>query len=63
MTLDGGESLRKSDVETREWFGLLPLSSIVENVLVLRSNIEIRLFSEEFPWPPYRFYIMPLPRS
>lgn len=56
-TLNIGKSLRKSEVETGEWFGLVPFSSIVGTVQFLRSNIAIHPFSAELQWPLHRFYI------
>lgn len=56
-TLDIENSLRKEHVQAGEWYGLVPFRSIVSTVQVLRSNLWIRPFSPELPWPLHRFYI------
>lgn len=44
-------------METRDWFGLVLCSSIVQTGQILRSNISIQLFWAAFLWSLHRFYI------
>ena len=56
-TLDIEESLKSKHIDAAEWYGLVPFSSIVSTVQVLRSNIAIKPFTPQLPWPLHRFYI------
>ena len=56
-TLNIQEELRKSHIEVGEWYDLIPFSSIVSTVQVLRSNISIHPFTPSLPWVLHRFYI------
>ena len=56
-TLNIEASLQRNRVEAGEWYGLVPFSSIMSTVHILRSNIAIPPFSPQLPWPLHRFYI------
>jgi hypothetical protein len=56
-TLNITEEMEENYIEAGEWFGLVPFSSIVGTVQVLRSNVPIRPFTTPLPWPLHRFYI------
>ena len=56
-TLDPSLYLAQDNVETAEWYGIVPVNSIVGTAQVIRSNIPIKPFSEQIPWPFHRFYI------
>ena len=56
-TIDIPNQLNVSHIETAEWYDLLPFSSIIGTVQVLRSNIPIAPFSDPLPWPLHRFHV------
>ena len=56
-TLNIQQSLRGTQVQAGEYYGLIPFSSIISTIHVVRSNIAISPFSEKLPWPLHRFYI------
>lgn len=56
-TLNIEQSLRGTQVQEGEYYGLVPVSSIISTVSVVRSNIAISPFTEKLPWPLHRFYI------
>ena len=39
------------------WFGLIPASSILSRVYVVRTNFTIRLFGDSYHWTFHRFAI------
>jgi hypothetical protein len=56
-TVDPSTHIRAGQIETAEWYGLVPFDSIVGTVQVLRSNIPIPPFTSQIPWPLHRFHI------
>ena len=56
-TLNIQEELRNSHIEVGEWYDLIPFSSIVSTVQVLRSNVSIQPFTQSLPWVLHRFYL------
>lgn len=62
-TLNIEQSLRGRQVDEGEYYGLIPFSSIISTVNVVRSNIGITPFTERLPWPLHRFYINRFLRS
>jgi hypothetical protein len=56
-TLQIDKELEQQHIEAGEWFGLVPFSSILGTVQVLRSNIPVKPLSDPLPWPLHRFYI------
>jgi hypothetical protein len=56
-TLNITEEMEENYIEVGEWFGLVPFSSVVGTVQVLRSNVPVRPFTSPLPWPLHRFYI------
>lgn len=56
-TVNISQNLRGSQMEAGEYYGMVPFRSILSCVQVLRSNIGIRPFTEQFPWPLHRFYL------
>ena len=56
-TLNIEQSLLCTKVQEGEYYGLVPFSSIISTVSVVRSNIAISPFTDKLPWPLHRFYI------
>ena len=56
-TIEISRSLRDNHLDAGEYYGLVPFSSIIGSVQVLRSNIAIRPFTSPLTWPLHRFYI------
>lgn len=51
------EKVRGNQVNEGEYYGLVPFTSILSTVIVLRYNIAIMPFTESITWPLHRFYI------
>ena len=44
-------------IDTAEWYGLVPFTSLLGTVQVIRSNIPINPFTMAVPWPMHRLHM------
>lgn len=55
--MDRTLDIKHTKVEEAEYYVLVPFSSTMITVNVLRSNIEIKLFTDKLLWPLNHFYM------